>query len=671
MYRALVLFMALIALATPAYALDTTAECNSRVFDYTGKANTDAIKDSLKPLISDGADPMVRIVTAAQINAAGNLDKYANGMLKRCASWQSPGGNIKNNLLVLALTQDPSIESPIGIYFSKGGPLAALHGQTAAVRSEMASTLRSDVVASISNGVNAMHGKLSVAKTRAAENRIVSNGPTTIINQAPSKPMNLTFLWVLLGLGVVGVGIWLYLKKKAAEAKCRGAQQTAQSRRGQCNNLLLGFDSSIAQLGALLSSFKATIHAEEFGALQTKLGGIQTRITTAKGQFTNLQGSANDPDSSGRTAEEYRAMTADFDSSLQDIQRIDVDLKSLESSIRKVKSLKEGAAPAIDALAAEIARATTAVNAEKILRTNGPKVTLQQAISLMERAQSELEDKRFQAVANTCKEGIELAQEAAADVRELGLRKQRVDAAIQKLDANNPSPKLITADTAISALRTKYGEEAAGRANEGRALIVQNIDARRQAIAGAKKASFDQNWDLADTHIGAAMTADNDIDGAVSSIQGIGARIEQERRPAPAPSHRPVVGRGGGYSNRGASHTTTVNQTTVVVGSVRDPFYDPYDRGLVNTLDAFGNAIERDELRQERRELEEERRELGRGYGYEAPSRSRDDDRGMDGDCGAAVQSDNSFDGDSGPASEPSAPSSPSFDGGSSDDDDS
>jgi hypothetical protein len=45
MYRALVLFIALIALATPAYALDTSAECNSRVFDYTGKANTEAIKD--------------------------------------------------------------------------------------------------------------------------------------------------------------------------------------------------------------------------------------------------------------------------------------------------------------------------------------------------------------------------------------------------------------------------------------------------------------------------------------------------------------------------------------------------------------------------------------------------------------------------------------------------
>jgi hypothetical protein len=662
MYRALVLFMALIALATPAYA--DNSECTSRVYDYTGKANTDAIKDSLKPLIADGADPMVRIVTAAQINAAGNLDKYANNMLKRCSSWQSPGGNIKNNLLVLALTQDPSIESPIGIYFSKGGPLSALHGKTAAVRSEMASTLKSDIAVSISNGVQAMHGKLSVAKTRAAETRIVSNGPTTIINQAPSKPMNLTFLWVLLGLAMVGVGVWLYLKKKSAEAVCRAAQQMAQTRRGQCNNLLLGFESKLAQLGALLSSFKSTLHADEFTALQTRLGNFTTRITTAKGQFANLQGSANDPDSSGRTAAEYDAMTADFNKSLNSIQIIDSDIHSLEASIRKIKSLKDGATPAIDALASEIAKATTIVNAEKILNTNGPKATIQLAITLLERAQGAFEDKRFQAVADMCKEGTRLAQQAANDVRELGLRKQRIDEAIQKLENNNPSTKLITADTEISFLRNKYGEDAVTRASESRAVIVQNIDARRQAIEGAKSSSFAgspsivQNWNMADQYISTAMTADRDIDSAVSRIQGIGARIEEERRPSRSPSYRPSGG--GSYRNRGSSHTTIVNQNTVVAG---DHFYDPFNISLVNGLDAFGNALEREELREERRELDAERREMSRGW--EAPSR-RDDDFGMDGDCGAAVQSCNCFDGDSGPASEPS---SPGFDGGSNDDD--
>ena len=44
----------------------------------------------------------------------------------------------------------------------------------------------------------------------------------------------------------------------------------------------------------------------------------------------------------------------------------------------------------------------------------------------MERAQSELEAKKFKSVADTCKEGVKLAQAAAADVIELGLRKQRV-----------------------------------------------------------------------------------------------------------------------------------------------------------------------------------------------------------------------------------------------------
>ena len=636
--RSIVLFLMLIAFSAPAYA---DSECNNRVFDSTGKANTDAIKSALSTLISDGADPMVRVVTADQINAAGgNLDKYAQGMIKRCSAWQSPGGNMKNNLLILAVTQDQSISSPVGIYFSKSGPLTALRGQTAGVRSEMASTLNSDVTTSIQNGIKAMHGKLSVAKTQAAATRVVSNGPTTIINEAPSKPMNLTFLWVLLFLGVVGAGIWLYTKSQSAKAKCRAAQQGAQGRRAECNNLLIGFDATMSQLGALLSSFKEVVHASEFQTMQTKLGGIQTSINTAKAQFANMQGSGNDPDSVGRTAEEYDAMTSDFDRSLKTIQGIASDVKSLEASIRKINSLKDAAGPAVEALASEIEKATKTIVAEKVLRTDGPKAMLQQAIGLVERANTELADKRFQAVADTCREGTKLAQSAAMEVNELGLRKQRVDAEIQKLDFDNQSPRLTSADATSVSLRTKYGENAATRCATYRALIVQNIDARRQAIAGAKSASFAQNWDLADQQINTAMTATNEISDALEAIQGLGARIEQELRPTPAPSYRPSNG-GNGHSH---SHShTTVNQTTVVVGGTRDPFYDPLG---YNTLDALGNIIERDELNREREDLYRERRDLD----DDRRSRSRSD---MDGDSGPVVQESRSddldMDGDSGP----------------------
>jgi hypothetical protein len=634
-FRSIVLFLTLIVFATPAYA---DSECNGQVVDSTGKANTDTIKSALSSLINDGADPRVRIITAAQINAAGgNLDKYAQGMVKRCSAWQSPGGNMKSNLLILAVTQD-SVDSPVGIYFSKSGPLTALRGQTAGVRSEMASTLQSDVTTSIQNGIKAIHGSLSVGKMRASETRILSNGPTTIINQAPSKPMNLTFLWALLFLGVVGAGIWLYVKSQSAKAKCRAAQQTAQGRRAECNNLLIGFDASMAQLGALLSSFKSVINASEFQVIQTKLGGIQTRINTAKTQFVNLQGSSNDPDSVGRTAEEYDSMTSDFDRSLKSIQAIDSEVKSLESSIRKINSLKDGALPAIEALATEIETATKAVMSEKILKTDGPKSVLQQAITLMGRANTELATKQFQAVADTCLEATKLAQSAAMDVQELGLRKQRVDAEIQKLDLDNQSPKLTTADATGISLRTKYGDSATTRCATYRALIVQNIDVRRQAIAKAKSTSFAQNWDLADQQINAAMTAGDEINNALNAIQDLGARIEQELRPAPVPSYRQS-------GNGGHSHShTTVNQTTVVVGGTRDPFYDPYG---INTLDALGNIIERDELNREREDLYRERRDLDRDLDRHSNSRSDD----MDGDSGPVTRSDDlDMDGDSGSA---------------------
>ena len=646
--RSIVLFLTLIVFASSAYA---DPECNGRVFDSTGKANTDAIKTALSSLISDGADPMVRIITAAQINAAGgNIDKYAQGMVKRCSAWQSPGGNMKSNLLILAVTQDSSIESPVGIYFSKSGPLTALRGQTAGVRSEMASTLKSDVTTSIQNGIKVMHSKLSSPMAKG----IVAGGNVTVINKEAEKPMNLTFLWVLLFLGVVGAAIWLYVKSQSAKAKRRAAQQKAQGRRAECNNLLIGFDSGMAQLGALLSSFKSVIHTSEFQTMQTKLGSIQTSINTAKAQFANLQGSGNDPDSVGRTTEEYDAMTSDFDRSLQTIQSIDSSVKELESSIRKIKSLREGAEPAIEALTGEIDKATQAVMAERILKTDIPKATLQQAITLAERANAELADKRFQAVADTCREATELAQKAAQQVRNLSARKASIDSAIQLLDSATLGipGKLITADAAINALRTNYDETVASQANESRALIVQKTDERRQAMMKAKSASTLQNWDLAEQSVDAAKAASQAIDSALSNISNIGPQIERQKADAAraaaraaSPSYRSQSGYGGSRSSR-----TTVNQTTVVVGGTRDPFYDPYSP--YNTLDALGNAIERQELNDERRELNQERRDMDRGWDSGSRSNRGND---MDGDSGAAVQApDLDMDGDSGPASSPS-----------------
>ena len=632
--RSIVIFLTLIVFAVPAYA---DPECSSRVFDSTGKANTDAIKAALNPLISDGADPMVRIITAAQINAAGgNIDKYAQGMVRRCSAWQSPGGNMKSNLLILAVTQDESIDSQVGIYFSKSGPLTALRGQTAGVRSEMASTLKSDITTSIQNGIKAMHSKLSSPIAKG----IVAGGNVTVINKEAEKPMNLTFLWVLLFLGVVGAAIWLYVKNQSVKAKCRAAQQKAQGRRAECNNLLIGFDSSMAQLGALLSSFKSVIHSSEFQTMQTKLGSIQTSINIAKAQFTNLQGSSNDPDSVGLTTEEYDAMTSDFDRSLQTIQSIDSSVNELESYIRKINSLKKGAEPAIEALTSEIDKATQAVTAEKILKTDVPKATLQQAITLAERANVELTDKRFKAVADTCHEATTLAQKAAQQVRNLSARKASIDSDIKLLDSATLGipGKLITADATINMLRTNYDETVAGKANESRALIIQKTDERRQAMMRVRSASTLQNWDLAEQSVDAVKAASQAIDSALANISDIGPQIERQKAAvARAMTFDPPQS----YRSQGSrSSYNTVNKTTIVVGA-RDPFYD------CNALDAFGNAIELEELSAERRELRREREDLD-DHRWGSRQSSRDSD--MDGDSGPANTSSSDFDmdGDSG-----------------------
>lgn len=664
--RAVFLLLAILVLSAPARA-DSSPECNNRVFDSTGKIDVGSVKAALNTLSSDGADPLVRVVTKSQFNDAGNLDKYTGNMLHKCPSWQSPGGKLKNNLLVLVIAPelDPT-DNLIGIYFSKYGPLAgALQGQTAAVRSEMSNKIKSDPTASLKAGIDALHRKLSM---KSAVGAGTVNGNVTVINKAAEKPTNFTPLYIILFLCVIGAIVFLYFRKQSAKAKARGAQQEAQSLRGQCNNLILGFDTTLSQLGSLLNSYKNLMHTSEFTALQTRLGAIQTSLTSAKAQFTNMQGSANDPDSVGRTTEEYEAMTRELTRSLSTLTDLRGDVQGLDSAVRKIKSLKDGAQPAIDAVTSEIEIATTAINAERVLRTDGPKATLSQAINLAERAGQELIDKRYQAVADTCKEATTLAQKAAQQVRELGARKSKVDSAIQQLDAEPlPSGKLMAVDATITTLRNTYGDSAVSQAQESRATIIQSTEQRRQALMGAKSASTLQNWDLAEQQVAAAKNASSAIDGAVARINGIGPDIERQKAAAAREAER--RSRPQSYGSRGRSYSSRTVVTTVIYS--RDTYGNPLDQwGNIIAAELLVDAIERSEW-----DSMERQRDLDRDYGRSSSrdyssrddddrrSSSRDDDNGIGGDSGSsAFDDDDGIGGDSGGSS-----SDDSFGGGSDD----
>lgn len=641
----LMLALLVLVLAHPAYA----DECNSPVFDSTGKANASEIEPFLKKITGDGADPaLVRIITTDQMNKHGNLDKYAGDMLSRCPSWQSAGGRLKANIFLLIL--EPN--GKIAVQFAKKGPFQSTltHEKIVDISQEMGGLIgKGDLTGAAKAGLMRAHALISAPKAAA---QIVASGPVTIVNHN-EKPADLSggfsFLKWLLAIGVIGAGIWFLLYMRSKKEKTLAAQQTAQGKLATCNNLITDCDSRLSRVGALVNSYKATIGGSDFSSYQETIQELDSRLSSAKSQFTNSATSSNDPASTGLSADQYDAMADTFDRHITTLNDFDSALTRFEGTVRGIGKLRDGAQPAIDSLAAEIESATAVVNAERTMKTDGPRATLQQAINLLERATKELEAKSFQAVANTCKEGVAAAKRAAQQVRDLASRKQNIETSISQLDRLVMSEKLTSIDALISEIRTTYGEGSESPALEQRTVVIQKTQERQSAIAQAKSGSILQNWDLAEQQITIAKSAESAIDSAIGTVQNLSRRLANARRPQ-SNSYRPSPGYSGGGSR--SSHVSN----TTVVNNYGRPGYD--DNGL-----ALDNIETNAENRELRRELDEDRRERRWGGG-DSSRRDDDDNRGFG---GGSVQTSNDDDSDRGFGGESVDTSSSSDDSSSSD----
>ena len=610
MFRPITLMLTLLVLALVRPAL--ADECTSPVFDTTGKINASEIEPLLKKIAGDGADPaLVRVITTAEMNKHGNLDKYAGDMLGRCPAWQSAGGRLKSNIFLLIL--EPN--GKVAVQFAKKGPFQNVltHNKIVDIGEEMGGLIsKGDLTGAAKAGLIRTHTLLSTTKANA----IVSSGPVTIVNHN-EKPADLSggfsFLKWLLLAGVIGALVWLFVRYQVARSKRNAAQQVAQNTRGACNNLITGFEGHLTTIGVLLAPLKSTINAVEFSALQDQLQALKSSMDSAKSQYVSMIGSANDPESVGLSADAYEAMTATFERVQANLERVDAEAIRLSNSIRGISRLRDSAQPTIDALAREIEIATNNVNAETSLKVNGPRSVLQQAISSFERAQKDLEDKSYQAVADTCKEGTVLARKAAQQVHDLASRKQRIEGDITRLEQYVIADKLVTLDSLINQIKTTFGEGSETPALEQRTVVIQRTQTRQSAIILAKSAANIQDWDSAEQQIAITRSAESDINNAINTVQNMSRRLADARRPQTS-SYRPSSGHSSGGSSRSTSH---VSNTTV-----NNYGRDDSGLGLGLGLGLALNSLEvSEENRELRRELDEDRR-----YGRRESRRSYDDD---------------------------------------------
>lgn len=532
MFRSLVLFIVLLLLTPPALA----DECTSPVFDSTGKTNTSEIEPLLKKIVGDGADPaLVRIITTGQMIQYGNLDKYAGAMLSRCPSWQSAGGRLKSNIFLLII--EPN--GKVAVQFAKKGPFQNIltHEKIVDIGQEMGGLIaKGDLTGAAKAGLLRAHTLISAPASKVG-NPIVASGPVTIVNHN-EKPTDLSGFWTLLGriliLGVlIGLGFVAYLylasrsKRKSAQQK---AQQKAQLARGVCTNLIDGFTHHLTLFKVLLAPVKPTISATEYAALQSRIEAWEGAADQAKNQFANQSGSANDPESSGLSAEAYETMADTYERLQLSLEQISTEAARIEKTIRNIGRLRDSAQPAINELGREIKSATQAINAETALKVDGPRATLKLAIDALEMAEEKLAEKSFQAVIDTCKEGATLAKESVQDLKKLVTRKRDAEECVSRLESDDLSNVLPRVDAIVEATRKTYGDSSVVAAPNHRSTISQKMTERRLAVKSAKSALTLQDWNQAEYQINVAKKATQVLNSSVGFIEDLGPAILRQRR---------------------------------------------------------------------------------------------------------------------------------------------
>lgn len=528
MFRSLVLFLTLMLLAPSALA----DECTSPVFDSTGKANVSEIEPLLKKIVGDGADPaLVRILTTAQMNQYGNLDKYAGTMLSRCPSWQSAGGRLKSNIFLLVF--EPN--GKVAVQFAKKGPFQSIltHEKIVDIGQEMGGLIaKGDLTGAAKAGLIRSHTLISAPPPKVAA-PVVANGPVTIVNHN-EKPADLSGLWTfmkwLLALGVLGAGVFLALRYLASKANRQAAQQRAQVARGSCTNLIDGFAQHLATFKVLLAPVKPTISATEYAALQARIETWEGSVDQAKNQFANHSGSANDPENSGLSEESYTAMESTYGRLQSKLEVISAEASQIEKTIRNIGKLRDSAQPAIDELSREIEATIKTINSETTLITTGPRATLKLAIDLAETAEEKLAEKSYQAVINACKDGITFAKKASQELKGLATRKRGVEESISRLESNDLSNVLSRVDAVIETTRKTYGDYSVSSAPGHRSMISQKMVERRLAISSAKSALTNQDWGQAEFQIETAKKATSSINNEVETIEDFGPKILRQRR---------------------------------------------------------------------------------------------------------------------------------------------
>lgn len=596
-------------LSNPAVAAD---QCESRVFDTTGKlTGISSVDAAANTLTSAGAEVRIRVISIDEVKSAGNIDRYVAAMAKRCLSWQSPNGGLKNNLIVVVVTppiqEDGKPVTYSGVLSPERGTYASLIPQTAAIRKQMSPVLKiGDIGGALRIGITAIHGVIAQSAAPAAPVRtetrqqapIAPAAPqqVTVINEKPTDWSGfIAFMKFLFGLGALGglgyLGYLFWSKKE----KARGAKQAARMRHNACTNLVNELNDLLEKSGRILDSFVSAMDASEFNKLRLTLDGMKARYSTASRAYVGTDDQSLDPERNGLSEVEYERIERVYESQLASLQDLETEIRQFDRTLSSLNELIANSQSCIDSAEALIqsAKASIATQKQAGFKVEALETATGEADELIEVAKAAKRDKKFQELSGLCEDAGKLARQASREASQLAQKRKDAEQSIERLATQitsaESSPR--SAKSLVESIRTEYGNDEAKTSAGQEAIMNTKLAAARSALASARLSLTVSDLVKVETHVSTGRQALEYVSSALRDIETHKASLDQAKlnrereaeRARYAAAHPVSRSTSSGYGQR------TVVRERVIVERDDDQFGNAFTGALAGSV--LGNAL--------------------------------------------------------------------------------
>ncbi|MBI5153197.1 MAG: TPM domain-containing protein [Parcubacteria group bacterium] len=477
------------------------------------------VEAAAQKLVAVGAD--VRVRTVSTLGGAASIDYLVQEYQRNYASWRSPNGGRKSNLVVVMVSMREH-----KLIISAGGEYdASIAKQASRIRTDiMNPRLKSG------DNVGAFVGGLTEL-ANVVQAQAHSGGATTIINNGPGA--DFSGLWHVLrmmmflvggGAGVYFLFIFISGFMKGRDDR-RAAQQAAKLAKQAASDRIVRMQDAMELPKIQVNALSTKIPRGDFNELTNTLTTAETTISRATTSYSDADHSAGNPDVPNLSSAEYREMENTYKAVTRDLQN---SQELLDGATRKVAEWEKKIEEIPNQLSAARASVQGGFTKVNTIKDQGFPVEdfvndMNTAETILRDADKALEEKRFADVLTCIASATQKASDAVTKVQAIVVRKKSLDDQVTALRQRGQTvhEKVDAGVTLLASLRTQYAATSLESVKGNGIEASKRVQMALSAFSSFDTTSMDMaKWSEAE----AAVTAINRwLDEAESFIRSIGA----------------------------------------------------------------------------------------------------------------------------------------------------